>query len=184
MLPDDPVALLVEAGYRRLSDPIRIEGVVLQFDDVLVGPGEERDLVLIERKQRSPSSVARLARALVSVLEARNSRRPVSLVLVLNDPAPAFHREFESIRQICPVYMLGPGTDIGRALRPLLPLRLPTRTPETRSADAVLTRILGSLASTQLVESLLAAAKDGSTAVEEVMLRAVDGVASLDSEDE
>jgi hypothetical protein len=183
MLHDDPVKVLLDAGYRHLSEPIRIEGVTFRFDDALVGPGDERDLVLVERQKRVPASLARLARALIAALESRNSTRPVSLVVVSDDPEVGKSRQYEDIRRICPVYVIGPGADVLRALRPLMPLVLQAHSPETRSAEAVLARKLGALAATPLAKSVLAAARESSVNVERVMLEIVEQAASPQLED-
>ncbi|WP_041450437.1 hypothetical protein [Anaeromyxobacter dehalogenans] len=179
----DPIEILVEAGYRRLTEPIRIEDVALRFDDVLIGPGTERDLILVERKKRLPTSLARLTRALLAALETRQSWRPVSLVVVSEDQDADLMRDYEDIRRICPVYIVTRGADALRVLRPLLPLVLPTHSPETRSADVVLSRKLGEHANAPLVISLLSAARDGSAAVDRAMLEAVDDAAAVDSEE-
>jgi hypothetical protein len=172
MVKDEILRLLTEQGqYRQVSGPLRIVDTDFDknFDAVLVGPGEQRCLVLIiDSATVSPAVISRRVRSFALVLDRSGSQRPLTVLLLTPDAKP-----FESLERHCRLITIAPMDDLDVALRGLLPLRIVAHQHTINAAEAALARSLGDNAKKPLVNALRKAAQKGSDEVMQEILKAI-----------
>jgi hypothetical protein len=173
---DVAVKALVDRGYRLVTTPIRVGDVSVDFDAALVGPEDERHLILMQVAPTGASPIVRRIRALLATLEHAQSTRPVSLVLIADKEPPYVGQ----LQRHCPVYWYRPGDDAAVALKALFPLTLPTARTQSRSAEIVLKRRLRALSENALTKALLTAAADSPGRVHETLRKALDKAAEIE----
>lgn len=166
--------LTEQGGYRVQPRLVSVADVNFEFDAILRGPEQREALVVVVRadEERLPLVASRV-RALSHTMLRSGSRRPLTLVALVDAADISTLRELASICRIVPVT----ATDehgVGADLRSLLPLRLPAPTAAQSDTGRVLRSTLGELASDPLVASLLAAGKKSSDAVETEVARAIE----------
>lgn len=180
-------AILSNAGYRRLASPLTIAGINFDIPLILVGTGSNPDLILVadtafEKDAHLQKKVEGVARA----LDVMRSKRPLTVILAGPRPGAA---ALEAMAKVCRVLPVGTQIDsnedetLRKWLSILLPLKLPTPTAELADPLAEVQRRLGTK-SDPIVDRLLAAAPQGTTAVEQAFLDAVaEPIGDLGSEE-
>jgi hypothetical protein len=122
------ISLLEGAGYRRCADPLRVADIPFSFAAMLARPTSLDLVVVIDRIEESDAQQVReRVEGLGRALDAAQSRRPLTVVLV--GPRPDLH-VFHALREVARVLPVdeGPGATtpeaLPDALGALLPLKL------------------------------------------------------------
>jgi hypothetical protein len=169
------VALLSEAHFRHLSEPIVVAGIRFEFDAVLVGTGLMPDLVIVvdtttEKDERLRTKIEGIARA----LDVVRSRRPLTTILVGPRPRTV---TLETISKVCRVLPVGTLTaenedvTLRNWLAILMPLTLPQ--PSDAIADPMNELLTHIDADDPVLSGLLEAAPRGAEEVREQFHRLV-----------
>lgn len=153
--------VLAERGeYRHVVKPLRIADIEFQFDAVLVGPNGSDDIVVVVNLQEvSSTALSRRIRGLVTVLDRLQSRRSVSVVLIVRSD---FRFDVSGLDKYCHVVVVRPGKPLESSLRTLLPLVLPEPSALHVNAEAALRHEMGLELQSEFVNKVIAAARSGS----------------------
>jgi|GEM_PF-2689958 len=173
------VKVLVNTGaYKSQKSPVYIADADLSFDAdaVLVGPDDRTGLILVIDGHRTEPDVAlRKVRSLAMVLDRVGSRRTLSVVIVTDK---LNHPSIKSMENFCRLIAVHPADKPEYAIRSLLPVALPRPEKIRISFDEVLEREMDDLVNDAFFGDLRAASERSVEAVEEVLIRGLDGVAS------
>lgn len=170
------VTLLTKDGkYRLISDGIHISELEFRFDAILIGPGDERGLVIVLDIRTEPlAPLRRRLRSFAQVLQRTGANRPLTAVLV---GSTFTADELHATRAVCRVVLVGSDESLQSCLTPLLPLTLPTPVAQTVSTMALLrTRLADKIVSRSLTGTLLRASERGSVAVRDSIRGRVDRI--------
>jgi hypothetical protein len=132
-LPAERVAeILLTAGYRRITPPLEVAGLIFDVAGAFVGVGHSADLVVIgdmaaDGERKVVQQIDGIARA----LDVMRSRRPLTTVIV--GPRPV-GKTLESLAQVSRVLAVEEAID-PHDLRDRLAILLPLELPESQSAD-------------------------------------------------
>ena len=172
------VQLLVSrSGYRHGRVPLRVAEIDFRFDAVLVGPRQGDGLVVIVDLHANTSiTTARRIRGLITVLDRLQSRRTVSVVLVVRADVKF---ALEELEQCCHIVLVRPGALLENSLRSLLPLVLPTPEASTSSAEEALRRELDSAADEPFIMQLIQASHTSQSEIDNVLRHAIDDAVAL-----
>jgi hypothetical protein len=160
-------------AYRECPKPLHIADVdyEFQFDAIMEGPGDDKSLVLV--CAADPAVLSALERRVLSLSHALRrvrSTRPLTLVLVTDNPDPA---QLVRLGEACRIIPVTAGQRAEVAIASLLPLPMPVPSHTMRSATEALRQALDSSLDHPLCAALLKAASDRSEAVEKVVLDAL-----------
>lgn len=166
---DDAVGMLERAGYQNKGRLVLVSGIRLDFDAVLEGPNNAKELVLIlDGKELEQGAALKNLRTLSLLLERTESRRPVTLILARPSQGPA---EIKKLGDLVRLLVLKEDeTDLDLSLGPLLPLKLPNTVEPSRSASSALESELGSFGKDPLIRELVNAASKSSDQVHDKMI--------------
>ena len=170
------VTLLIKDGkYRLISDGIHISELEFRFDAILLGPGDERGLVIVLDIRTEPlAPLRRRLRSFAQVLQRTGSNRPLTAVLVGSGFTAD---ELHATRAVCRVVLVQSDESVQSCLTPLLPLTLPDPVAQTVSATTLLrTELADKFASRSLAGTLLRASERGSEAVRDSIRDRVDRI--------
>ena len=174
--------VLKAAGFRRLDDPLVVDGTVFEFEAAVAGTGVSHDLVLICSTQSRPERLIRLLSALCRTLDHLRSRRPVSLVLIDEDIEYSVIRELERYARVLPIDSVDPSSaDVERALAVLFRLSLARSIATSIDPLDELAEALDD-AITNEHRAFIDIAPSGSDGVREELRRYIDSVVDLDDE--
>lgn len=174
------VALLREASYGPLPEPVAIAGIPFEFSAVLAA-SSSLDLVVVVDTVTDTNlvSVRRRVEGLSRALDLVESRRPLTVVLIGPEPMPELQLALTRVARVLVAGVPSGDRELREALAILLPLELVTVTemPESwRSAREKL------LAAHPDAAELLQAAGVGSEAVAEAARRHLLGSSSREDE--
>lgn len=139
--------ILEEAGYRRLSSPLKVAGLGFDFPAVFVGADRSVDLILVaDTAFEAAARIQRKVEGVGRALDVLRSKRPVTVVLAGPRPEAEVIDAMTKVGRVLPV-----GTQVDQdpavALRNWLAVLLPLTLPQP-SQDVV-----DPLASVQAVSS-------------------------------
>jgi hypothetical protein len=155
--------------------------IEFRFAAVLVGPGQADGLVIVVDLQANTSSTtSRKLRGLITVLDRLESRRTVSVILVIRAEVQI---ALEELEKLCHIVIVQPEGVLENSLRSLLPLVLPTPEANTSNAEAILRRELDSAGDEPFINQLIAASHSSQTEVENVLRTAIDNAVIRIEED-
>lgn len=163
------VSLLIEDGkYQIISDAIHISELVFRFDAMLIGPGDERGLVIVLDIRTEPlAPLRRRLRSFAQVMQRTGPNRPLTAVLVGSTFTAS---ELHATRSVCRVILVDPQDGIRSSLTPLLPLTLPDPVTHTVSATTLFrTQLAGKIELRPLGSTLLRASERGSDTVRDAV---------------
>jgi hypothetical protein len=173
-------ALQADGKYRVRPKPLHIADVDydFEFDAVLEGPGEEHNLVFVCCPNDAPTvAIERRLRALSIALRRTGSTRPISLVLLLNQPDDT---AVSNLQALCRVIAVLPAAAMDVALAPLMPLPLPLQSQTMVSAvDTLKAELAVELKDSHMAMELIRAASSDSPAVEKAILAALRKAATV-----
>jgi hypothetical protein len=163
------VALLREASYERLPQPVEIAGIPFEFSAV-VAASSSLDLVVVVDTvtDTDVASIRRRVEGLSRALDLVDSRRPLTVVLIGPEPVPELQLALTRVARVLVAGVPSGERELREAIAVLLPLELVTVTemPESwRSAREKL------LAAHPDAADLLDAAKVGPEEVAEAARR-------------
>lgn len=173
-------AKLVGAGYRRMTDGLKIGSLCFEFDAAFVPERTSSELVVVADSARDPEqSILRKIEGVARALDMNRSTR--SLTLVITGPRPS-DGSLISMSRVCRVLPTGSiaGADGNKVLENwiavLLPLQLSSDDPavQAASADGVFSaaHTLGAG-----VQNIVKAAQNGQSSVAEAMFAYIDSEA-------
>ena len=121
--------ILADAGYRRLTVPLKIANLEFDLSAAFVGTGPSPDLILIvntaiENEQRIHTTVVGIARA----LDVMQSKRPLTAVVVGPRPRSNVLNAMSEVCRVLPIGTVSRGdSDVESRnwLRVLMPLPVP-----------------------------------------------------------
>lgn len=157
------VAVLQEAGYDRLPQPVEVAGIPFEFAATLVAKAA-LDLVLVVDTvtDTDEASLQLRVEGLGRALDLVDSRRPLTVILVGPEPVPDLQLSLTRVARVLTAGTSGDERDLRRGVAVLLPLepQAVAEMPESwRSAREKLLRAHPAGA------HVLEAANGGSTAV-------------------
>jgi len=165
--------LISTGGYRQILMPLRVGDIEFRFDSVLLGPSGADDLaIIVDLQAIAGNAIRRRIRGLVTVLDRLNSRRSVSIILVIRSE-PKF--ELEDLDKYCHVCIVRPDRSLESSLLSLLPLVLPSPSTEYETAEGALKQELGSSIPDSFSALIERAAKNKSD-VQEYMEKEIDRI--------
>ena len=128
--------ILAEAGYRRLSGPLKVAGLVFDFPAVFVGADRSADLILVaDTAFEAAARIQRKVEGVGRALDVLRSKRPVTVVLAGPRPEAEVIDAMTKVGRVLPV-----GTQVDQdpavALRNWLAVLLPLTLPQP-SQDVV-----------------------------------------------
>jgi hypothetical protein len=178
-------AKLLGAGYRRMTDGLKIGSLNFDFDAAFIPEATSSELVVVADSARDPEqSILRKIEGVARALDMSRSTR--SLTLVITGPRPS-DGSLVSMSRVCRVLPTGSiaGVDGDKVLdnwiAVLLPLQLSSEDPavQAASADGVFgaAHTLG-----EGVRTIVRAAKNGQGSVAEAMFAYIDSEASSSME--
>ena len=153
------VALLREASYEPLPQPVAIADIPFEFSAVLVA-GSTLDLVVVVDTitDTDASSIRHRVEGLGRALDLVDSRRPLTIVLVGPEPAPELHLALTRVARVLIVGVPSGERELRESLAILLPLEIVTAAEMPESWRAAREKLLAT--HPEAVE-LLEAAKVG-----------------------
>lgn len=168
------ISVLRERGdYQQQPKLVSVADVDFSFDAIFRGPGESESLlVVLAAGEEHRAAIRSKVRALSHTMLRSGSRRPLTLIMIMDQENSAV---VDEVSRICRVLSVTATTEeeIVDQLRPLLPLKLPS--PQRSQPDAVrqLRAELGSAAKEDFVAALLAAGGKSENDVREVLKTAI-----------
>lgn len=160
-------------GYQQQPKLVSVADVDFSFDAIFRGPGESESLlVVLAGGEEHTAAIRSKVRALSHTMLRSGSRRPLTLIMVMDQENSAVLEELSRICRVLCVTATN-AEEIGDQLRPLLPLELPM--PQESQPDAIrqLRVGLGAAAKDSFVASLLAAGANSESEVREVFTNAI-----------
>lgn len=123
------VALLHEAGYERLTQPVEIAGIPFQFSAFLTA-GSSLDLVVVidTVTDTDIASIRRRVMGLSRALDLVESRRPLTVVLIGPDPRPELLIPLKRVARVLIAGTPSGERELRDSIAVLLPLQLTTVT--------------------------------------------------------
>lgn len=120
------VALLGEAGYERLPQPVEVAAIPFEFSAVLVGSSSLDLVVVVDTvTDGNVADIRRRVEGLGRALDLVKSRRPLTVILIGPEPNPQLQL---ALTRIARVLVVGPHgeRELRKAIAVLLPLELVT----------------------------------------------------------
>jgi hypothetical protein len=164
--------VLSDAGFRRITGPLKIAGLPFDFPAVFVGVGKSPDLIAVvdtafEAEAKIEQNIQGFARA----LDVLKSRRPITLVVTGPRPSAS---ALEAMSSVCRV-LVADDTANAERLKDSLAVLLPLNLPNPRDGQADAASGLAQLdRSDPLVNALLVASVSGRAAVEKKFIEAIE----------
>ena len=144
----------------------------IDIANAFVGTGASLDLVLVgDTVQDTPRQLQQTIEGVGRALDIVASRRPLTLVLVGPRPGTDVIRAMSRYARVLPIGEVADELNLRNWLAALLPLELP---PVGDARGDVANAELATEASDPLAQSLILAARQGQTAVEEAFHAAVE----------
>jgi len=172
---EEIIRILGEEGdYRRAPHRLQMSGLEfpLDFNAVLVGPGEGSQIVLLlDTSEVSPDVALRRLKTLARILERTSSKRTITLVIFTDE---ADHPTIKEMEALCRVVICPTRQDLRKALRTLLPLKLPEPFRRMDSAFEAVKAELGIETRDPIVDKVLKAAKEGSEQIRRTVQKAIE----------
>jgi hypothetical protein len=175
------VALLGEAGYDRLPQPIEVAAIPFEFSAVLAGRSSLDLVVVIDTvADTDAAEIRRRVEGLSRALDVMQSRRPLTVIFVGPEPAQDLQLALTRVARVLIVGPYGEG-EMREAIAVLLPLEIVTVSEMPESWRSARGRLLEAYPdAAELVE----AAQFGAEAVAEAARRQLlaagsDGAESL-----
>ena len=171
------LAVLQDAGFERLPDPLVVADSAFDFDAAVTGTGVSHDLVVVATSPSTPRRLVRLLSGLSRTLDHLDSRRPVTLVLLGGQPDRSVVTDLERHARVLTIESRHPDPDEARqAIAVLLPLTLPSAASRGRDPLTEVAEFLRPAPSRDHL-ALIEAATVGPDAVRESLRRYIDGAA-------
>jgi hypothetical protein len=163
------VALLGEAGYERLPQPVRVAGIPFEFSAVLVA-GSSLDLIAVVDTVTNTnlSSIRQRVEGLSRALDLVESRRSLTVVLIGPEPVQELQLALTRVARVLVAGVPTDTQDLQQAIAVLLPLELATLEQMPESWASAREKLL---AAHPAAADLLQAAKFGSEEVAEAARR-------------
>lgn len=184
MITESIVEILQSKGhYHRVPRPLHIVDVNFEFDAVMVGPENQRGLILILSAEDVPlDSVRRRVDTFSEALKITRSMRPITLVLIRqkSDNADNFDNSaIVALEKLGRVILVDPDKPLEASLHSLLSLNPPSTREPVESADDALRAELGNDSEDPVIRKLLKAAQKGRIDVERTLLEEIDRLAGF-----
>jgi hypothetical protein len=172
------LGVLEEEGFERLPRPLVVAGSTFDFDAAARGTGVSHDLVVVAKLRSEPRRLVRLLSGLSRTLDHAESSRPVSLVLLGDQPDGPTLSDMERYARVLPILKSDPSPDeVRKAVAVLLPLELPSATARGRDPLAAVAALLGR-SMTAEHQAFIDASRIGPDEVREELRRFIDRAAS------
>lgn len=160
--------ILEEAGYRRLSGPLKVAGLGFDFPAVFVGVDRSADLILVaDTAFEAAARIQRKVEGVGRALDVLRSKRPITVVLAGPRPEAEVIDAMTKIGRVLPVGTQvdqDPAIALRNWLAVLLPLTLPQ--PNQQVVDPLASvRVASSDADAQ-IRGLIDVAAQGADAVQ------------------
>lgn len=126
-IPSERVAaVLKDAGYRRLEDPLEIAGLVFDVAAAFVGVGHSADLVVVgDMAANGEKKVVQQIEGIARALDVMRSQRPLTSIIVGPRPVGRNLQVLSQVGRILAVEEASDPKDLQDKLSILLPLKLP-----------------------------------------------------------
>lgn len=171
------LGVLETAGFERLPKPLIVAGSSFDFDAAARGTGVSHDLVVVAMASKSPRRLVRMLSGLSRTLDQVGSRRPVSLVLLGELMEGTTAPDLERHARVLTIESTEPEPgEVRKAVAVLLPLALPSASPQGRDPLTEVAETLGSSLSDDH-RAFLEAARVGPDEVRETLRRYVEAAA-------
>jgi len=166
MTPEMVVEELTRNGYQKVAQPLHVADLDFDFAGALTGPNEQESLTLVvEGEGAALIAAQRRLRAFAVVLERTGSTRPITVVVVGDNPNS---RALTALAELARVVVVRSSTPLTDSLHSLLPLRLPEPITASSSAETALEQELSGRSDPVIVR-LLKAAKENADRVRTAM---------------
>lgn len=134
-------ALLVDAGYKRLSVPLTVLKLSFDLGAAFIGGDMSSDLIVaIDSVDRSELRMVQIVEALSRALDSARSRRSLTVVIVGPRPVPSTLERLSRVARVLPVGVASDADTLRDWLAVLLPLNIPAiperPAPVLRSDDS------------------------------------------------
>lgn len=160
--------ILTNAGYRRMSAPLKVADLAFEFPATFIGSGKSADLILVaDTAIEAAPRILRKVESIGRALDVLQSKRPVTVVLAGPRPDAEVIDALTRVGRVLPV-----GTQVDKDLSValmnwlavLLPLRLPQ--PSQSFADPLLSVRTAASDIEEHVRGLIDVAREGADAVQ------------------
>lgn len=130
MIPTTPIeriaALLVDAGYKRLSVPLKVLRLSFDVGAAFIGSEMSSDLiVIIDSVDKSELRMIQIVEALSRALDSARSRRSLTVVVVGPRPVPGTLERLSRVARVLPLGVVSDADTLLDWLAVLLPLNVP-----------------------------------------------------------
>jgi len=174
------VALLSEAGYYRLVQPVAVADIPFEFSAVLAASSSLDLVVVIDTvTDTDVLNIRRRVEGLSRALDLVDSRRPLTVVLIGPEPAPELKLALTRVARVLFAGVPRNEHQLREAIAVLLPLDVVTVTELPESWPSARDKLL---AAHPDAADLLEAAKVGSEEVAEAARRRLLGASSVQRE--
>jgi hypothetical protein len=159
------------------ANSLGLLGMQLSFDAIMIGPGSQDGLLLIERVgDRSLNLLLNKMKALALALERSESARTLTLVLL---DCKAGLTGYVELNRLCRLLLLQENDSMEVSLASILPLTLPEPISAVNSADATLKMELDEDYNDPFVVKLLRAARENENEVQKTIRQAIDELSQI-----
>lgn len=167
--------ILKENGFSERSRPLEVGQTKFDFEAAAVGTGRSHDLIIVAGSAIEPGRLQRMVDSVARGLDLGESKRPLTVVLIGSEPAPAR----DGLEEVARVLLVGANPtkeEVRDALAVLLPLRA-VPGEDDRGVDPLDEVRIHVANWNQDFDRFVLAARQGQEAVEKVLSRYVnDGV--------